>query len=100
MRTLTELVHPKANHHSRAFLNLWFAKPMVCMRVAFHENNRNHEHDENDEDNSDSYKEELSAGFAEIIGVATPAEPRGEDKHCFVQILGGEKLLKFVEKCQ
>ena len=30
------------------------AKPMVCVRVAFHENNTNHE---NDEDNSDSYKQ-------------------------------------------
>ena len=38
----------------RAFLNLWFAKPMVCLRVAFHENDGNHE---NDEDNSDSYKQ-------------------------------------------
>ena len=41
----------------RVFLNLWFAKPMVCMRVAFHENDGNHENDENDEDNSDSYKQ-------------------------------------------
>ena len=29
---------------------------MVCMRVAFHENDGNHENDENDEDNSDGYK--------------------------------------------
>ena len=28
---------------------------MVCMRVAFHENDRNH--DENDKDNSDNYKQ-------------------------------------------
>ena len=42
---------------SRAFLNLWFAKPMVCLRVAFHENDGNHENDKNDEDNSDSYKQ-------------------------------------------
>ena len=28
---------------------------MVCVRVAFHENDGNHENDENDEDNSDSY---------------------------------------------
>ena len=34
-----------------------------------------------------------------FIGVATPAEPRGKKKHFFVQILGGEKLLKFGEKC-
>ena len=25
---------------------LWFAKPMVCMRVTFHENDRNNENDE------------------------------------------------------
>ena len=30
---------------------------MVCMRVAFHENDANHEDDENEEDNSDSYKD-------------------------------------------
>ena len=41
----------------RVFLNLWFGKPMVCVRVAFHENYGNHENDENDEDNSDSYKQ-------------------------------------------
>ena len=35
-----------------------------------------------------------------IVSVATPAEPRGEKKLFFVQILGGEKLLKFVEKCR
>ena len=39
------------------FLNLWFAKPMVWVRVAFHENDGNHENDENDEDNSDSCKQ-------------------------------------------
>ena len=43
--------------NSRVFLNLWFSKPMVCVRVAFHENDGNHENDENDEDNSDSYKQ-------------------------------------------
>ena len=26
------------------------SKPMVCVRVAFHENDGNHENDENDED--------------------------------------------------
>ena len=30
---------------------------MVWVRVAFHENDGNHENDENDEDNSDSYKQ-------------------------------------------
>ena len=42
---------------SLSILNLWFAKPMVWVRVAFHENDGNHENDENDEDNSDSYKQ-------------------------------------------
>ena len=42
---------------NRVFLNLWFGKPMVCLWVAFHENDWNHENDENDEDNSDSYKQ-------------------------------------------
>ena len=42
---------------NRVFLNLWFGKPMVCLWVAFHENDGNHENDENDEDNSDSYKQ-------------------------------------------
>ena len=35
-----------------------------------------------------------------LVSVATPAEPRGEKKLYFVKILGGEKLLKFVEKCR
>ena len=39
-------------------------------------------------------------GDTQVLSVATPAEPRGEKKLFFVQILGGEKLLKFVEKCQ
>ena len=43
----------------RLFRNLWFAKPMVCMRVAFHENDGNYENGENDEDNSDSYKQRV-----------------------------------------
>ena len=30
----------------RVFLNLWFAKPMVWVRVAFHANDGNHENDE------------------------------------------------------
>ena len=30
---------------------------MVCMQVAFHENDGYHENDENDEDNSDSCKQ-------------------------------------------
>ena len=33
-----------------------------------------------------------------FLSVALPAEPRGEKNFFFVQILGGEKLLKFGEK--
>ena len=47
---------------NRVFLNLQFARLMDCMRVAFHENDGNHENGKNDEDNSDSY----SAGLVEI----------------------------------
>ena len=36
--------------------------------------------------------------LGKIFSVALPAEPRGEKKLFFVQILGGEKLLKFGEK--
>ena len=61
---------------SQIFLNLWFAKPMVCVRVAFHENDGNHENDENDKDNSDSYKEELSAGFTKITETTKWRKPR------------------------
>ena len=32
---------------------------MVCVRVAFQENDGNHENHENDEDNSNSYKQEV-----------------------------------------
>ena len=40
-------------------------------------------------------------GLPKIFSVATPAEPRGEKKTFFwSNILGGEKLLKFVEKCR
>ena len=34
-----------------------------------------------------------------FVSVATPAEPRG-DFFFLVQILGGEKLFKFGEKCR
>ena len=36
--------------------------------------------------------------YPPLFSVALPAEPRGEKKLFFVQILGGEKLLKFGEK--
>ena len=38
--------------------------------------------------------------YAYYLSVATPAEPRGEKNFFVVQILGGEKLLKLVEKCR
>ena len=50
----------KARHSGpsdRVFPNLWFGKPMVCVRVACHENDGHHENDENDKGNSDSYKQ-------------------------------------------
>ena len=59
-RTLVEVLvwkHRILHPFWRVFLNLWFAKPMVWVRVAFHENDGNRENDENDEDNSDSYKQ-------------------------------------------
>ena len=55
-------------HIFRVFLNLWFAKPMVWVRVAFHENDGNHENDENDEDNSDSYKQGVECWIRENRG--------------------------------
>ena len=43
---------------------------------------------------------DLSLRFKDhILSVATPAEPRGEF-FFLAQVLGGEKLLKFVEKCR
>ena len=42
---------------SRVCLNLWFGKPMVCVRVVFHENEGNPKNDDNDKDNSGSYKQ-------------------------------------------
>ena len=42
----------------------------------------------------------LSLGLPQNVSVAPPAEPRGEKKLFFVEILGGEKLLKLVEKCR
>ena len=42
-----------------------------------------------------------AAFLDQSFSVATPAESCGEKKKLyFVQILGGEKLLKFVEKCR
>ena len=41
---------------------------MVWVRVAFHENDGNHENDENDEDNSDSYKQGVEYWIRENHG--------------------------------
>ena len=38
---------------------------MVCVRVAFHENDGNHENDENDKDNSDSYEQGVECWIRE-----------------------------------
>ena len=45
-----------------------------------------------------NYRRKTHTAVAETISVAPPAEPRGEKKTFFVQILGGEKLLEFGEK--
>ena len=44
------------------------------------------------------FEEKLMLSSSQYLSVAPPAEPRGEKKLFFVQILGGEKLLKFGEK--
>ena len=51
---------------NRVFLNLWFGKPMVSVRVAFHENDGNHENDETMKTAQTATNKELTAGFAEI----------------------------------
>ena len=53
---------------------------------------------EQHETRAQEMRKEFREGF--FFSVATPAEPRGEKKNIFVQISGGEKLLKFVEKCR
>ena len=39
----------------------------------------------------------LQGLHTQIVGVAAPAEPCGEKKFFFLQILGGEKLLKLLK---
>ena len=51
----------------RAFLNLWFAKPIVCMRVAFHENDGNHKMTKTTKTTQTATKKELSVGFGEKL---------------------------------
>ena len=65
--------HPRrcAGFKIRVFLNLWFGKPMVCVRVAFHENDGNHENDENDKDNSDHYKQGVECRIRKEITETT-----------------------------
>ena len=62
------------------FSNLLFAKPMVCMRVAFHENDGNPENDENDEDNSDKYKQGVECWIGRNHG------NHGNDENSGVQV--------------
>ena len=51
----------------RAFLNLWFAKPMVCMPVAFHENDGSHtKMTKTMKATQTATNKELSVGFTEI----------------------------------
>ena len=50
--------------------------------------------------NASCHHKESCRNKKETFSVAAPAEPRGEKKLFFVQMLGGEKLLKFVEKCR
>ena len=44
-------------------VRVWFANRVVCMRVAFHENDGNHE---NDETTQTATNKAVSAGLAEI----------------------------------
>ena len=46
--------------------NLWFDKPMVCTRVALHENDGNHETTKTTKTALTATSKELSAGLAEI----------------------------------
>ena len=85
------------------------AKPVVWIRVAFHESNGNHENDETDQDNSDSHnKRGLSAGFADMIvtesmeltrttGIwcANHGLPTKNVKKATLQKCGSEMFLRF-----
>ena len=66
----------------RAFLDVWFAKAMVCMWVAFHKNDGNHE---NDEDNSESYKQGIECWISENQGNHGNKESH-EDPECKPQV--------------
>ena len=61
-----DIANPMVQPKGRAFLNQWFAKPMVCVRVAFHENDGNHENDETTKTTQTATNKELSAAFADI----------------------------------
>ena len=50
---------------------------MVCMRVAFHENDGNHENDEDDEDTRTATNKGLSAGFALITETTETTKTTG-----------------------
>ena len=71
----------------RAFLKLWFAKPMVRMWLAFHENDRYHENDKNEEETSDSYKEGVECWLS-----------RNHGKGCKPRLAQTTGLLEIPEK--
>ena len=50
---------------------------MVCMRVAFHENDGNHKNDENDEDDSDSCKQGVECWVCKNHGIHGNDENHG-----------------------
>ena len=54
----------------REFLNLWFAKPMVSMQAAFHENDRATKMTKTAKTTQSAKNNELSAGSAVISGVS------------------------------
>ena len=54
--------------------SLMFARPMVCMRAAFHENDGN---GENDETTQTSTNKELSAGLAGIMPTTAMTKTTG-----------------------
>ena len=80
--------------HARGLAEGWFPKRGVLADVRLYRKPKTRVHSD-----VPPVPKHRNEGY--ILGVATPAEPRGEKKHpFFVQILGGEKLLKFVDKCQ
>ena len=69
---------PDTCFFSRVFLNLWFAKPMVCLWVAFHENNGNHETTKTMKTTRTATNKELGAGFAKVTYTTKYGENHGK----------------------